>query len=161
MVRALKQVKIRGEIRTIVDYTTEMIQHEAFVGNQHHTGWLDSRIAAHVSVTIMTIKIRASQGQVPWSQSELARQTCSERYGSMSPGFASAALCVWLCHFGQLHGYNAMHVSTSSASLLSAAQLLHGPDMHEMSHCTHVCPATAVRSSGLVPDHAQNSLTAK
>ena len=50
MVRALKQVKIRGEIRTIVDYTTEMIQHEAFVGNQHHTGWLDSRIAAHVSV---------------------------------------------------------------------------------------------------------------
>ena len=52
MVRALKQVKIRGEIRTIVDYTTEMIQHEAFVGNQHHTGWLDSRIAAHVSVTI-------------------------------------------------------------------------------------------------------------
>ena len=50
MVVALKQVKIRGEIRTIVDYTTEMIQHEAFAGNQHHTGWLDSRIAAHVSM---------------------------------------------------------------------------------------------------------------
>ena len=52
MVRALKQVKIRGEIRTTVDYTSEMIQHEAFVGNQHHTGWLDSRIAAHVSNAI-------------------------------------------------------------------------------------------------------------
>ena len=50
MVVALKQVKIRGEIRTTVDYTTDMIQHEAFMGNNHHTGWLDSRIAAHVSV---------------------------------------------------------------------------------------------------------------
>ena len=50
MVVALKQVKIRGEIRTIVDYTTEMIQHETFTGNQHHTGWLDSRIAANVSL---------------------------------------------------------------------------------------------------------------
>lgn len=49
MVVALKQVKIRGEIRTTVDYTTDMIQHEAFMGNNHHTGWLDSRIAAHVS----------------------------------------------------------------------------------------------------------------
>ena len=51
MVRALKQVKSRGEIRTTVDYTSEMIQHAAFVGNQHHTGWLDSRIAAHVSIS--------------------------------------------------------------------------------------------------------------
>ncbi len=51
MVVALKQVKIRGEIRTTVDYTTDMIQHEAFLGNNHHTGWLDSRIAAHVSTT--------------------------------------------------------------------------------------------------------------
>ena len=49
MVVALKQVKIRGEIRTTVDYVTDMIQHEVFTGNDHHTGWLDSRIAAHVS----------------------------------------------------------------------------------------------------------------
>ncbi|KAL3149360.1 hypothetical protein ABBQ32_002163 [Trebouxia sp. C0010 RCD-2024] len=48
MVVALKQVKIRGEIRTTVDYTTDMIQHQVFMGNNHHTGWLDSRIAAHV-----------------------------------------------------------------------------------------------------------------
>ncbi len=52
MVVALKQVKIRGEIRTSVDYTTDMIQHEAFTGNNHHTGWLDSRIAAHVSLSV-------------------------------------------------------------------------------------------------------------
>ena len=54
MVVALKQVKIRGEIRTTVDYTTDMIQHEAFMGNNHHTGWLDSRIAAHVSSVLRT-----------------------------------------------------------------------------------------------------------
>ena len=48
MVVALKQVRIRGEIRTTADYTTDMIQHAAFMGNDHHTGWLDSRIAAHV-----------------------------------------------------------------------------------------------------------------
>ena len=52
MVVALKQVKIRGEIRTSVDYTTDMIQHEAFTGNNHHTGWLDSRIAARVSLSV-------------------------------------------------------------------------------------------------------------
>ena len=49
MVVALKEVKIRGEIRTIVDYVIEMIQHPDFINNNIHTAWLDSRIAAHVS----------------------------------------------------------------------------------------------------------------
>ncbi|CAL8465869.1 g5405 [Coccomyxa elongata] len=48
MVVALKEVKIRGEIRTTVDYCVEMIQSPDFVGNNIHTGWLDSRIASHV-----------------------------------------------------------------------------------------------------------------
>ena len=48
MVVALKEVKIRGEIRTIVDYAVEMIQSPDFVNNNIHTGWLDSRIASHV-----------------------------------------------------------------------------------------------------------------
>ncbi|EIE18073.1 hypothetical protein COCSUDRAFT_26470 [Coccomyxa subellipsoidea C-169] len=48
MVVALKEVKIRGEIRTTVDYCVEMIQSPDFVGNAIHTGWLDSRIASHV-----------------------------------------------------------------------------------------------------------------
>lgn len=50
MVVALKEVKIRGEIRTIVDYAVEMIQTTDFVNNNIHTGWLDQRIAAHVSL---------------------------------------------------------------------------------------------------------------
>jgi len=48
MVVALKEVKIRGEIRTIVDYAVEMIQSGDFVNNNIHTGWLDARIAQHV-----------------------------------------------------------------------------------------------------------------
>lgn len=50
MVVALKEVKIRGEIRTTVDYCVEMIQSPDFVGNNIHTGWLDARISSHVSV---------------------------------------------------------------------------------------------------------------
>lgn len=52
MVVALKEIKIRGEIRTVIDYATEMIQSPEFVGNNIHTGWLDSRIASHVSLAM-------------------------------------------------------------------------------------------------------------
>jgi hypothetical protein len=54
MVVALKEVKIRGEIRTTVDYCVEMIQSPDFVGNNIHTGWLDARIAAHVSGQLLS-----------------------------------------------------------------------------------------------------------
>lgn len=40
----------RGEIRTIVDYATDLIQTPEFLTNVHHTGWLDSRISAQVGV---------------------------------------------------------------------------------------------------------------
>ena len=52
MVVALKEVKIRGEIRTTVDYCVEMIQSPDFVGNNIHTGWLDARISSHVGFTL-------------------------------------------------------------------------------------------------------------
>ena len=51
MVVALKEIKIRGEIRTIVDYAIEMVQSPDFVNNEINTGWLDSRIASQVSST--------------------------------------------------------------------------------------------------------------
>jgi hypothetical protein len=50
MVVALKEIKIRGEIRTNADYACEMIQHVDFLHDRHHTGWLDARIAAQVWV---------------------------------------------------------------------------------------------------------------
>ena len=54
MVVALKEVKIRGEIRTTVDYCVEMIQSPDFVGNNIHTGWLDARISSHVGALSAT-----------------------------------------------------------------------------------------------------------
>lgn len=55
MVVALKEVKIRGEIRTTVDYCVEMIQSPDFVGNSIHTGWLDARISSHVSCDTLSL----------------------------------------------------------------------------------------------------------
>ncbi|KAK9790754.1 hypothetical protein WJX73_002279 [Symbiochloris irregularis] len=48
LVVALKEIKIRGEIRTIVDYAIEMIQSPEFLGNSIHTGWLDYRVASQI-----------------------------------------------------------------------------------------------------------------
>jgi hypothetical protein len=48
MVVALRDVRVRGEIHTIIDYAADMLQSPEFVDNTIHTGWLDSRIAANV-----------------------------------------------------------------------------------------------------------------
>lgn len=48
MVVALRDVRVRGEIHTIIDYAADMLQSPEFVNNKIHTGWLDSRIAANV-----------------------------------------------------------------------------------------------------------------
>lgn len=55
MVVALRDVRVRGEVHTIIDYAVDMLQSADFVNNQIHTGWLDARIAA---------KIKA--GRPPW-----------------------------------------------------------------------------------------------
>ena len=44
----LQELRVRGEIRTNADYVCDLIQTPDFVNNGHHTGWLDSRIAAQV-----------------------------------------------------------------------------------------------------------------
>lgn len=49
MVVALKELRVRGEIRTNADYVCDLIQTEDFVGDVHHTGWLDYRIAKQIT----------------------------------------------------------------------------------------------------------------
>lgn len=44
----LNELHIRGEIRTNVDYTVDLLKADEFAGNRIHTGWLDSRIAMKV-----------------------------------------------------------------------------------------------------------------
>ncbi|KAG2305142.1 hypothetical protein Bca52824_033793 [Brassica carinata] len=48
MVLALKEIQIRGEIRTNVDYTIDLLHAFDYRENKIHTGWLDSRIAMRV-----------------------------------------------------------------------------------------------------------------
>ena len=48
MLVALADIKIRGEIRTTVDYLIDMLQCPGFVNNEVSTSWLDERIEAQV-----------------------------------------------------------------------------------------------------------------
>ncbi|GAU24570.1 hypothetical protein TSUD_149110 [Trifolium subterraneum] len=48
MVLGLKEIQIRGEIRTNVDYTIDLLNASDYRDNKIHTGWLDSRIAMRV-----------------------------------------------------------------------------------------------------------------
>ncbi|KAI9106407.1 hypothetical protein K1719_021935 [Acacia pycnantha] len=48
MVLGLKEIQIRGEIRTNVDYTIDLLNASDYRENKIHTGWLDSRIAMRV-----------------------------------------------------------------------------------------------------------------
>jgi len=49
MVLALKELSIRGDISTTVDYISKLIELEDFVDNNIDTGWLDSIIAENVN----------------------------------------------------------------------------------------------------------------
>ncbi|KAL9247543.1 hypothetical protein vseg_020966 [Gypsophila vaccaria] len=48
MVLGLKELQIRGEIHTNIDYTIDLLHESDFRENKIHTGWLDSRIAMKV-----------------------------------------------------------------------------------------------------------------
>ncbi|XP_010261220.1 PREDICTED: acetyl-CoA carboxylase 1-like [Nelumbo nucifera] len=48
MVLGLKEIQIRGEIHTNVDYTIDLLHALEYRDNKIHTGWLDSRIAMRV-----------------------------------------------------------------------------------------------------------------
>ncbi|ONM18428.1 acetyl-CoA carboxylase2 [Zea mays] len=48
MTLALKEIQIRGEIHSNVDYTVDLLNASDFRENKIHTGWLDTRIAMRV-----------------------------------------------------------------------------------------------------------------
>jgi len=52
MVVALKELEIRGGIRTTVEYIVKMIQSDDFAHNRITTDWLDGRIANHKQLSI-------------------------------------------------------------------------------------------------------------
>ncbi|CAJ0940993.1 unnamed protein product, partial [Ranitomeya imitator] len=54
MVVALKELSIRGDFRTTVEYLIKLLETESFQNNEIDTGWLDHLIAEKVR-TIGTI----------------------------------------------------------------------------------------------------------
>lgn len=74
MVLGLKEIQIRGEIRTNVDYTIDLLHASDYRDNKIHTGWLDSRIA---------MRVRAERP--PWYLSVVGGALCkaSARSASM------------------------------------------------------------------------------
>ncbi|EQC39628.1 acetyl-CoA carboxylase [Saprolegnia diclina VS20] len=52
LVLALKELSIRGEINTTVEYLVQMIEADDFKANRISTSWLDERIARHKEVSL-------------------------------------------------------------------------------------------------------------
>lgn len=50
---ALKELSIRGDFRTTVEYLIKLLETESFQNNEIHTGWLDHLIAEKVQVGVM------------------------------------------------------------------------------------------------------------
>ena len=50
MVVALKELSIRGDFRTTVEYLTKLLETESFQNNCCDTGWLDKLITENVQV---------------------------------------------------------------------------------------------------------------
>lgn len=53
MIVALKELQIRGEIRTTVEYIIKLLQADDFVDNHITTDWLDGRLAKHKEVSLI------------------------------------------------------------------------------------------------------------
>jgi len=51
MVIALKELSIRGDFRTTVEYLIKLLETPSFQDNSFNTGWLDKLIAEKVQVT--------------------------------------------------------------------------------------------------------------
>jgi len=52
MVLALKELSIRGDFRTTVEYLVTLLETESFLRNQINTGWLDQLIAEKVGTAV-------------------------------------------------------------------------------------------------------------
>ncbi len=50
MVVALKELSIRGDFQTTVQYLVKLMETDSFQSNSFHTGWLDKLIADRVQV---------------------------------------------------------------------------------------------------------------
>lgn len=65
MVVALKELSIRGDFRTTVEYLINLLETERFQNNDIDTGWLDHLIAEKVQVGSFTPLTLGAQSPPP------------------------------------------------------------------------------------------------
>ncbi|XP_074264154.1 acetyl-CoA carboxylase 1-like [Silene latifolia] len=85
MVLGLKEIQIRGEIRTNVDYTIDLLHASDYQDNKIHTGWLDSRIAMRVRAERPPWYISVVGGAL-YKASASSAATVSEYVGYLESG---------------------------------------------------------------------------
>jgi acetyl-CoA carboxylase / biotin carboxylase 1 len=109
MVVALKELKIRGEIRTLVDYVTDMLQERDFKANAVHTGWLDGRIAAQVKVERPPWYLCVIAGAIHFTFQEVSASTAEVLLQCSTPCFFHFARTT---HMHHLTKCSALHENT-------------------------------------------------
>lgn len=96
MVIALKELSIRGDIRTTVEYLVHMMESNDFCANRIDTAWLDSRISAKITAAKPDALLVAMMGAVwrTYSSQERRRNEyvgCLERGQYPSPSLLSVS----------------------------------------------------------------------
>lgn len=62
---ALKELSIRGDFRTTVEYLINLLETESFQNNDIDTGWLDHLIAQKVQVGSCCISLQVAETIAP------------------------------------------------------------------------------------------------
>jgi acetyl-CoA carboxylase / biotin carboxylase 1 len=78
MVVALKELSIRGDFRTTVEYLIKLLELEAFEENTITTGWLDSLISSKLTAERPDTTLAVLCGAV--TKAHLASETCWNEY---------------------------------------------------------------------------------
>lgn len=96
MVVAMKELSIRGDFRTTVEYLIKLLETESFRNNDIDTGWLDHLIAEKVQVGDHSCS-RRSPPIAERPQSFIGQLAPSCRRRDRTPCWVSCAgRCMWL-----------------------------------------------------------------
>ncbi|XP_075245260.1 acetyl-CoA carboxylase-like isoform X3 [Convolutriloba macropyga] len=103
MVMALKELSIRGDFSTTVDYLITLLQTDDFIENLFDTSWLDNRIANNVTAAKPALMPALVATAVLIADDEIMNnhshyRSCLERGQVLPPANLDAYKCVELIH---------------------------------------------------------------
>lgn len=83
MVVALKELSIRGDFRTTVEYLIKLLETESFQQNRIDTGWLDRLIAEKVQVQMFALHLTLQVGERERKGRRWGRESEKQRVGKL------------------------------------------------------------------------------